>query len=85
VIGGFFRMVGAIFSRMYKPIPLKPIAFAAVLVVYLFSPIDILPDYIPFLGVIDDVVLLGFFLRSLQKEIRLFLEWEKGGQREQPL
>ena len=77
MIRGFFRMVGAMFSRRYKPIPWKPLSFAAVLVIYLFSPVDIIPDYIPFLGVIDDVVLLGFFLRSLQKEIRRFLDWEK--------
>ena len=77
MIRGFFRMVRATIGRKYRPIPWKPIGFAAILLIYLFSPVDLIPDYIPFLGVIDDVVLLGFFLRSMQKEIRRFLEWEK--------
>jgi uncharacterized membrane protein YkvA (DUF1232 family) len=77
MIGGLFRMIRAIIGRRYGRIPWKSLGLAAILLVYLFSPVDIIPDYIPFLGVIDDVVLLGFFLRSLQKETKLFMEWEK--------
>ncbi len=76
MIGGFFRMIRAWRSGRYREIPWRTIAFAAALLLYLFSPIDIIPDYIPFFGVVDDVVLLGLFLRSLHREIRRFLEWE---------
>jgi len=77
MIRGFFRMLRAMIDRRYRTIPWKPIGLAAALLIYVFSPVDLIPDYIPFLGVIDDLVLLGFFLRALQKEIRRFLEWEK--------
>jgi uncharacterized membrane protein YkvA (DUF1232 family) len=30
----------------------------ALLVLYLFSPIDLLPDALPFIGIVDDLVLL---------------------------
>jgi len=76
MIGSFFRMIGAWRKGRYREIPWKTIAFAVVLLLYLFSPIDIIPDYIPFFGVVDDAVLLGLFLRSLQKEVRRFTEWE---------
>jgi uncharacterized membrane protein YkvA (DUF1232 family) len=58
------------------PFPWKSLAFAGVLLIYLFSPVDIIPDYIPFVGIIDDFVLLGFFIRSIRKEVERFREWE---------
>ena len=33
-------------------------AFSALVVAYLFSPIDLIPDFIPILGYLDDLVLV---------------------------
>ena len=38
---------------------------AALLVLYLLSPLDLLPDTIPLLGVVDDLVLIPFVIRWL--------------------
>lgn len=35
----------------------------ALLALYVFSPLDVVPDVIPFLGVVDDVVLVPFAIR----------------------
>lgn len=48
-------------------------------VAYLASPIDILPDFIPFIGQIDDVVIVFFILNCIINEIpqKIILEnWE---------
>jgi uncharacterized membrane protein YkvA (DUF1232 family) len=37
----------------------------AAIAVYLFSPIDLIPDVIPFLGVVDDLVLVPLAIRWL--------------------
>jgi uncharacterized membrane protein YkvA (DUF1232 family) len=37
----------------------------AAIVLYLLSPIDLVPDAIPFLGVVDDLVLVPFAIRWL--------------------
>jgi uncharacterized membrane protein YkvA (DUF1232 family) len=34
---------------------------------YIISPIDLIPDAIPFLGMIDDVLVAGYALRQRQR------------------
>lgn len=38
---------------------------AALIVLYLVSPIDLIPDFIPFVGVVDDLVLVPLAIRWL--------------------
>jgi uncharacterized membrane protein YkvA (DUF1232 family) len=37
----------------------------ALLVLYLLSPIDLIPEYVPLLGVVDDLVLIPLAVRFL--------------------
>jgi uncharacterized membrane protein YkvA (DUF1232 family) len=37
----------------------------AAIVVYVISPIDLIPDFIPFVGVVDDLVLIPLAIRFL--------------------
>lgn len=41
----------------------------AAIVVYLFSPIDLIPDVIPFFGFVDDLVLVPMAIRALLKRL----------------
>src|SRR4051794_6302514 len=47
--------------------------FAACVVAYAFSPIDLIPDFIPILGYLDDVILLPmgilFALKMIPKNV----------------
>lgn len=42
---------------------------AAMIVLYVLSPIDIVPDFIPFVGVLDDIVLVPLAIRWLLKRL----------------
>src|SRR5258708_13835012 len=52
------------FCRSHPATPWYAKALAALVVAYAFSPIDLIPDFIPVLGYLDDLILvpLGIYL-----------------------
>jgi uncharacterized membrane protein YkvA (DUF1232 family) len=46
-------------------VPVESKVLLALLVVYLVSPIDLIPDFIPVAGQLDDAILLALALRHL--------------------
>ncbi len=42
---------------------------AAAIVLYVLSPIDLIPDFIPVIGVLDDLVLVPLAIRWLLKRL----------------
>jgi uncharacterized membrane protein YkvA (DUF1232 family) len=54
-------------------IPIAPRIIALALVLYIASPIDLLPDFIPVIGYLDDILIVlvgaGLLLRSLPGDI----------------
>jgi uncharacterized membrane protein YkvA (DUF1232 family) len=57
------RMIGSLLTDRSVPTAAK-IALAAV-AVYLASPVDLIPDFIPVLGYLDDVLLVAVVLDGL--------------------
>ena len=70
------------FRHPATPLPLK----AAMLLVplYLVSPIDIIPDFIPFLGVIDDFIVIPMLMGWLVSMLPLEVTGEKVRARANP-
>lgn len=71
----FLRMIKSIRNSEYKP-EVKSILLPALAIAYIISPIDILPDWIPFIGQLDDLALLAFVIPMLSKEIDRYIDWE---------
>ncbi len=55
---------------------------SGLIVVYVVSPIDLIPDAIPLLGVLDDIVLVPLAMRwllaRLPEPLRAEVEWRFG-------
>lgn len=62
-----------------KETPLRAKILAAVTIGYALSPIDLIPDFIPVLGYLDDVILLPVFVALTVKMIpaEVFAECQK--------
>ncbi|WP_010490683.1 MULTISPECIES: YkvA family protein [Pseudomonas] len=74
------------FSYRHPQTPWLPKVVAIIVVAYALSPIDLIPDFIPILGYLDDVILLplGIWIviklmpAAVLEECRqLTLAWEK--------
>ncbi|MDR1916886.1 MAG: DUF1232 domain-containing protein [Synergistaceae bacterium] len=93
VIGGFVdditmtsELIGDYVKGKYIDIPVGIIVSALAAIIYLVSPFDLMPDFIPFAGYIDDAAVLILVLGAgLALELRKYHywkenEWYKDGQ-----
>lgn len=63
----------------YRDISQKTIMIVVASLIYFVSPIDVIPDIIPFLGWADDLTLLGYVIKTVRGEIDRYRIWEKSG------
>ncbi|RZK41367.1 MAG: DUF1232 domain-containing protein [Hymenobacter sp.] len=71
------RMVRSYATGEYRQIQAGTIISGLAVLLYTISPIDLVPDFIPVFGFLDDLSLIGWFIGKFQGEIVRFREWEK--------
>jgi uncharacterized membrane protein YkvA (DUF1232 family) len=59
----------------YRQPPLGTLTGAILSVVYLINPLDLVPDVLPVLGIIDDTLVAGVFLALLSRDVKKYLAW----------
>lgn len=72
-----FRLLRAYATGRYRDIPWTSLLSIVAAVIYFVMPLDLIPDFILALGLIDDAALLGWILASLKSDIDHYLEWER--------
>ena len=71
------RMVKAYSSGAYRTLPWKSLVSIVAVLIYFVSPIDLIPDFLPVIGITDDVALVLWLIKTLGDDIAKFSEWEK--------
>ncbi len=71
-----FRMIRSSAAGDYTGIPTSTVVAAVAVTIYFLSPIDLIPDFIPVLGLLDDVALVAWFSTTIKDELDKFIEWE---------
>ncbi|WP_051203246.1 YkvA family protein [Hugenholtzia roseola] len=71
------RMVKALVTGRYKNLPINTLVRIVAVLIYFVSPIDLLPDFLPFLGFADDITLIVWLLDSINQDVIQFEAWEK--------
>jgi uncharacterized membrane protein YkvA (DUF1232 family) len=71
------RMVRAYAGGEYKGLPWKSLLSIVAVLIYFVSPIDLIPDFLPVIGITDDIALVVWLLKTLSEDVRKFSDWEK--------
>ena len=72
-----FRLVGAWAKGEYKNVPKKVIFLAVSAIIYFLMPFDLIPDFVPVSGYIDDAAVVGYVIKSTGEYLENFRIWEQ--------
>ena len=72
-----FRLLKAWINGSYQGLSLRTLASLVAALIYVLSPVDFLPDFIPGIGLIDDAAVLAFLLHSMARDLAAFRAWEQ--------
>lgn len=75
-VQGMARMVKAHLKGAYK-IPTSTLLFLVFGLIYFVVPTDSIPDFVPALGFSDDVTVIYFIYKKIEKDISEYIAWEK--------
>jgi uncharacterized membrane protein YkvA (DUF1232 family) len=71
------RLLKAWKDGSYRGLSVRTLASLAVTLLYILSPVDMIPDFIPGIGLIDDAAVLAFLLHSMAQDLAAFRVWEQ--------
>ena len=71
-----FSLVKDYVNGSYKEIPWTTIAAVVGSLVYIFSPIDLIPDFIPVAGLMDDAAVLGLCFAGIAADLKKYEKWK---------
>lgn len=69
-----FNYVSDVFSGRYKDYSMTALITLVAGMVYVVSPIDIIPDFIPVVGFTNDITVFLFVLKSINDELEKYRE-----------
>lgn len=71
------RLVRAYAKGQYKEVPWKTIMILVAGLIYFLMPLDLLPDFIPVAGFIDDFTVIMLISAAFRQDVDNFLLWEQ--------
>lgn len=71
-----FGMLQDYRKGIYSSVPWFTIASIAFALLYVLNPLDLMPDFIPGLGYVDDFAILTVTLRFIETDLHKYLDWK---------
>ncbi len=71
----FFDLLKSYWRKEYRKVPFWTIAAIVAALLYVLNPFDLVPDFIPFIGLVDDALVVSACLSMIKKDLIAFEEW----------
>ena len=72
-----FRLVNSYLKDEYTDIPQTKLLLIVSALSYLVAPIDLIPDFIPVIGLLDDMAVIAACTKATRKELEKYLRWRE--------
>ncbi|MDN3596093.1 YkvA family protein [Zunongwangia endophytica] len=72
-----FSLVRDYANGDYREIPFNIVAGVGAALLYVLSPIDLIPDFIPVIGYLDDAAVIAFSLSLIEKDLAVYKVWKE--------
>ncbi len=72
-----FSLLKDYWNGDYREVSWGTIASIIVALLYIFSPIDLIPDFIPVIGLTDDAMVVAFCLNLIHKDLEKYKKFKK--------
>lgn len=69
-------MVKDVKNGAYKHVPWFTIATIVLALLYVLNPLDLIPDFIPGFGYIDDLAILSVGMGWIESDLHRYLDWK---------
>ena len=83
IVGEYFAdvptlclMLGDYVTGAYREVPFATMVGIVVALVYFLSPIVLIPDVLPVIGLTDDAAVIGFAVLAAHNDISSYKEWK---------
>jgi uncharacterized membrane protein YkvA (DUF1232 family) len=70
------RLIRAYYRAEYRDVPWHHFVIIVAAIIYFITSLDVIPDFIPLAGYIDDSFVVGMALRSVRADLDAFMAWE---------
>jgi uncharacterized membrane protein YkvA (DUF1232 family) len=70
------RLIRAYHQDEYRDVSSPKLLIVVAAIIYFVSPFDVIPDWIPVLGHIDDAFVVALALKSVRVDLDTFMAWE---------
>jgi uncharacterized membrane protein YkvA (DUF1232 family) len=70
------RLIRAYYRGDYRAVTESTLVVIIAAIIYVVSPLDVIPDAIPALGFLDDATVLALAVKRTREELNAFMMWE---------
>lgn len=71
-----FNLIRDYANGHYREIPFNIVAAIGAALIYVLSPLDLIPDFIPVVGYLDDAAVIAFCLNLVERDLVSYKVWK---------